>query len=68
MSPCLYFWIDKAVNSHLIVNMFFCFRSQIRLADLERQAVNETFVILSDIWLDDEEVCLSTIYCAFSIF
>ncbi|KAL1225854.1 DNA polymerase epsilon subunit B [Cardamine amara subsp. amara] len=28
----------------------------IRLADLERQAVNDTFVILSDIWLDDEEV------------
>ncbi|CAL9231124.1 unnamed protein product [Arabidopsis halleri] len=28
----------------------------IRLADLERQAVSDTFVILSDIWLDDEEV------------
>jgi DNA polymerase epsilon subunit 2 len=28
----------------------------IKLADLERQAVNDTFVILSDIWLDDEEV------------
>ncbi|KAG2331878.1 hypothetical protein Bca4012_018550 [Brassica carinata] len=27
-----------------------------RLKELERQAENETFVILSDIWLDDEEV------------
>ncbi|KAJ0264476.1 hypothetical protein HA466_0028280 [Hirschfeldia incana] len=27
-----------------------------KLAELESQAVNETFVILSDIWLDDEEV------------
>lgn len=35
---------------------------QVRLADLERQAVNDTFVILSDIWLDDEAVSWSTNY------
>ncbi|VVB17735.1 unnamed protein product [Arabis nemorensis] len=31
-------------------------KEMIRLADLERKAVNDTFVILSDIWLDDQEV------------
>lgn len=42
--------------------MYFFACQQIRLADLERQAVNDTFVILSDIWLDDEEVSWSTKY------
>ncbi|KAL2243855.1 UNVERIFIED_CONTAM: DNA polymerase epsilon subunit B [Sesamum indicum] len=28
---------------------------QIRLAELERGAVNDMFIILSDVWLDDEE-------------
>ncbi|GAV68532.1 DNA_pol_E_B domain-containing protein/Dpoe2NT domain-containing protein [Cephalotus follicularis] len=28
----------------------------LRLADLEKRAVNDMFVILSDIWLDDDEV------------
>lgn len=29
---------------------------QLRLAELEKRAVNDMFVILSDIWLDNEEV------------
>ncbi|KAL0885615.1 hypothetical protein Bca101_009598 [Brassica carinata] len=40
------------------VNVDSLFPMQNRLADLERQAVNEAFVILSDIWLDDEEKVL----------
>lgn len=29
---------------------------QLRLAELERGAVNDMFVILSDVWLDNKEV------------
>lgn len=32
----------------------FCLQK--KLADMERKAVNDMFVVLSDIWLDDEEV------------
>ncbi|KAK3195227.1 hypothetical protein Dsin_026537 [Dipteronia sinensis] len=32
----------------------------LRLADLEKRAVNDKFVILSDVWLDNEEVITSS--------
>ncbi|TXG60114.1 hypothetical protein EZV62_014687 [Acer yangbiense] len=35
----------------------------LRLADLEKRAVNDMFVILSDIWLDNEEVITSSNNC-----
>ncbi|KAF8109796.1 hypothetical protein N665_0091s0025 [Sinapis alba] len=51
---------DKTLKTHSGYDFFgngmLTKEDTIRLAELERQAVNETFVILSDIWLDDEEV------------
>ncbi|CAC34504.1 DNA polymerase epsilon subunit B-like protein [Arabidopsis thaliana] len=51
---------DKTLKAHSEYDFFgggtLTKEEMIKLADLERQAVNDTFVILSDIWLDDEEV------------
>ncbi|VVB16873.1 unnamed protein product [Arabis nemorensis] len=51
---------DKTLKTHSGYDFFgggtLTKEETIRLADLEIQAVNDTFVILSDIWLDDEEV------------
>ncbi|KAG7609998.1 unnamed protein product [Arabidopsis thaliana] len=51
---------DKTLKAHSEYDFFgggtLTKEETIKLADLERQAVNDTFVILSDIWLDDEEV------------
>ncbi|ESQ50132.1 hypothetical protein EUTSA_v10001961mg [Eutrema salsugineum] len=51
---------DKTLKTHSGYDFFgggmLTKEETIRLADLEKQAVNDTFVILSDIWLDDEEV------------
>ncbi|KAL1199185.1 DNA polymerase epsilon subunit B [Cardamine amara subsp. amara] len=51
---------DKTLKTHSGYDFFgggmLTKEETINLADLERQAVNDTFVILSDIWLDDEEV------------
>lgn len=29
---------------------------QLRLAELEKKAVNDMFIVMSDVWLDNEEV------------
>lgn len=29
---------------------------QLRLAELEKRAVNDMFIVMSDVWLDNEEV------------
>uniref|UniRef100_A0A1J3HY24 DNA polymerase epsilon subunit n=1 Tax=Noccaea caerulescens TaxID=107243 RepID=A0A1J3HY24_NOCCA len=51
---------DKTLKTHSGYDFFgggtLSKEETVKLADLERQAVNDTFVILSDIWLDDEEV------------
>ncbi|XP_010493271.1 PREDICTED: DNA polymerase epsilon subunit B-like isoform X2 [Camelina sativa] len=51
---------DKTLKTHSECDFFgggtHTKEETIRLADLERQAVDDTYVILSDIWLDDEEV------------
>ncbi|XP_010418726.1 PREDICTED: DNA polymerase epsilon subunit B-like [Camelina sativa] len=51
---------DKTLRIHRDNDFFGCGRptkhEMIRLADLDRLPVNDTFVILSEIWLDDEEV------------
>ncbi|CAH8357691.1 unnamed protein product [Eruca vesicaria subsp. sativa] len=51
---------DKTLNTHSGYDFFgngmVTTEEKNRLAELEKQAVDDTFVILSDIWLDDEEV------------
>lgn len=43
---------------------------QIRLAELEKGAVNDMFVILSDVWLDDDKVLAASVLsdCSLSLF
>lgn len=41
--------------SLLIIFYWFLYQ-QLRLSGLEKKAVNDMFVVLSDVWLDNEEV------------
>ncbi|XP_021892680.1 DNA polymerase epsilon subunit B isoform X2 [Carica papaya] len=51
---------DKSLKSHAGLDFFgggaLTKEETLRLADLERRAVNDMFVIISDIWLDNDEV------------
>lgn len=50
---------DKSLKSHAGLDFFgggaLTKEETLRLADLERRAVNDMFVIISDIWLDNDE-------------
>ncbi|XP_010535714.1 PREDICTED: DNA polymerase epsilon subunit B [Tarenaya hassleriana] len=51
---------EKTLKLHAGFDFFgsgmFTKEEMLKLADLERKAVSDTFVVLSDIWVDDEEV------------
>lgn len=48
----------------LLIIFFWLLYQQLRLSGLEKKAVNDMFVVLSDVWLDNEEVhSLSSRFC-----
>lgn len=60
------YWVKEStwpINDKNITDSAFQLLLQIRLAELEKGAVNDMFVILSDVWLDDDNVITESVFC-----